>query len=302
MTKETLLISGANGLVAKQFAQLYGKNYNIRFLTRTKRNENEYAWDIEKGKIDPEALVGVDHIIHLAGANIAEKRWTNQRKQILRSSRIDAIQLLCRELLEAKITLKSFVSASAIGYYGSQTTDNIYHETDAPAGDFLATLCVDWEQAADQIKELGIAKKVVKLRLGVVLSHDAKLIQTLQTQAKWGLASAIGSGKQYIPWIHIDDLCHMLNHVVKTTDTHGVYNAVAPEHTTNKELTQKIAKALSRPMFMPNVPAFVLRLVLGESAIIALEGSRVSSKKISDTGFPFRYPTVVSALEEVLWV
>ncbi|WP_343658607.1 TIGR01777 family oxidoreductase [Chryseobacterium sp.] len=298
--KEVVLITGAGGMIAKELAKKIGNDYEIRFLTRNKKRENEYEWDIRKGSIDEAALDNVSHIIHLAGANISEKRWTLERKRELISSRVDSAELLRTALRKNKIKLKSFISASGINFYGTKTSEKIDVETDPPGNDFLSEVVVLWERAADDFKEQELAERVVKIRTAVVLSEKDGALKKMVPPVQYYIGSPLGNGKQYMPWIHIDDICSIYEFAIKNTAIDGAYNAVSPQHTTNKELTKKIAKVLGKPLWMPNVPGFVLKLIFGELASAILEGSRASSQKIQEAGFHFKFPDLDEALRDVL--
>lgn len=298
--KEVVLITGAGGMIAKELAKKIGNDYEIRFLTRNKKRENEYEWDIRKGSIDEAALDNVSHIIHLAGANISEKRWTPERKRELISSRVDSAELLRTALRKNKIKLKSFISASGINFYGTKTSEKIDVETDPPGNDFLSEVVVLWERAADDFKEQELAERVVKIRTAVVLSEKDGALKKMVPPVQYYIGSPLGNGKQYMPWIHIDDICSIYEFAIKNTAIDGAYNAVSPQHTTNKELTKKIAKVLGKPLWMPNVPGFVLKLIFGELASAILEGSRASSQKIQEAGFHFKFPDLDEALRDVL--
>jgi uncharacterized protein (TIGR01777 family) len=298
--KEIVLITGASGMIAQKLSKKIENEYTVRFLTRKKRHENEFEWDIKNGTMDKSALENVSHIIHLAGANISEKRWTKERKRELISSRVDSARLLLKTVKKKKIQLKSFISASGINYYGTVTTEKVYTEKDPPGNDFLSEVVVLWERSADDFKEQNLAERVVKIRTAVVLSKDDGALKKMVPTIKYGIGSALGNGKQYMPWIHIDDICSIYLTALKNSDMDGAYNAVSPQHTTNENLTEKIAEVLKKPLFMPNVPAFVLKLMFGELADALLEGSRASSQKIQDTGFQFKFPDLKGALENLL--
>jgi len=298
--KEVVLITGAGGMIARKLAKKIEKEYEVRFLTRKKKQDNAYEWDIKKGTIDESAFDTISHIIHLAGANISEKRWTDERKKELISSRVDSAQLLLKTLEKKKIKLKSFISASGINYYGTKTTDKIFTEDNGPGNDFLSEVVVLWEKAADVFKEQNLAERVVKMRTAVVLSEEDGALKKMIPTIKNYIGSPLGSGKQFMPWIHIDDICSMYEFALKNSDTDGAYNATSPEHITNKYLTEMIAEVVHKPLLMPNVPAFVLKLIFGELADALLEGSRASSKKIQDAGFHFTYPDLKKALENLL--
>ena len=298
--KEVVLITGASGMIAKELARKIGKEYEIRFLTRKKEHDHEYEWDIRKGSIDDGALENVSHIIHLAGANISEKRWTPERKRELISSRVDSAELLRTALRKNKIKLKSFISASGINFYGTETSEKIYTENDLPGNDFLSEVVILWERAAEDFKEQDLAERVVKIRTAVVLSEKDGALKKMVPPIQYGIGSPLGSGKQYMPWIHIEDICAIYELALKNTTIDGAYNAVSPQHATNKDLTKKIAKVLGKPLFMPNVPGFVLKLIFGELATAILEGSRASSQKIQNAGFHFKFPDLEEALKNLL--
>ncbi|SFM99150.1 hypothetical protein SAMN05421594_0172 [Chryseobacterium oleae] len=298
--KEIVLITGAGGMIARELSKKIEKEFTVRFLTRKKKHENDFEWDIKKGTIDESALDNVSHIIHLAGANISEKRWTQERKQELISSRVDSAGLLLETVRKKNIKLKSFISASGINYYGTVTTEKIYTEDDPPGNDFLSEVVVLWERAADDFKEQNLAERVVKIRTAVVLSKEDGALKKMLPTIQFGIGSALGSGKQYMPWIHIEDICSIYEAALKNSAVDGAYNAVSPQHTTNENLTKKIAEVLNKPLFIPNVPAFVLKLIFGELADALLEGSRASSQKIQETGFHFKFPDLKGALEDLL--
>ncbi|SHF26758.1 TIGR01777 family oxidoreductase [Chryseobacterium takakiae] len=298
--KNIILITGAGGLIARELAKRLEKNYTVRFLTRKKKHDNEFEWNIKNKTIDDAAFEGVSHIIHLAGANISKKRWTDERKKELISSRIDSADLIAKTLQEKKIKLKSFISASGINYYGTKTTDTIFTENDGPGNDFLSEVVVLWERAADEFKEYNLAERVVKIRTAVVLSEKDGALKKMLPTIEMGIGSPLGSGKQYMPWVHIDDICSIYEFALKNPDVDGAFNAVSPQHTTNENLTKKIAEVLKKPLFMPNVPGFILKLIFGELADALLEGSRASAEKIQKAGFKFTFPDLKNALENLL--
>jgi uncharacterized protein (TIGR01777 family) len=298
--KEIVLITGAGGLIARELSKQLENEYTVQFLTRHKKRENEFMWDINKGMIDEKALEDVSHVIHLAGANISEKRWTDERKKELISSRVDSAQLILKTLQKNNRVLKSFISASGINYYGTETTNKIFTEKDGPGNDFLSEVVMVWEKAADEFKEKHVAERVVKLRTAVVLSEKDGALKKMLPTIKMAIGSPLGSGKQYMPWIHIKDICSMYEFAIKQHDIDGAFNAVAPEHTTNKELTDMIAQILKKPMFMPNVPTFALQLLFGELSDAVLKGSRASSEKIRKAGFQFEFPELDKALKDLL--
>ncbi|WP_241775046.1 TIGR01777 family oxidoreductase [Chryseobacterium sp. ERMR1:04] len=300
MMKEVVLITGANGMVAQELSKMLEKEYTVRFLTRKKQRDNDYEWDIKKGTIDESAFENLSHIIHLAGANISEKRWTDERKKELISSRVDSAKLLLNTLRNKNIILKSFISASGINYYGTITTEKIYTEDDAAGNDFLSEVVVLWEKSADDFKEQKMAERVVKIRTAVVLSEKEGALKKMLPTINLGIGSPLGSGKQYMPWIHVKDICSIYEFALKNSQVEGAYNATSPQDTTNENLTKKIAEVVKKPLFMPNVPSFVLKLLFGELADALLEGSRASSQKIQEAGFQFKFPDLKAALEDLL--
>ncbi|MES2286070.1 MAG: TIGR01777 family oxidoreductase [Bacteroidota bacterium] len=296
-----ILISGGTGLVGKHLSKkLKEKGYSVAVLSRTsKKNMNipTYSWDIEKKQIDKEALETADCIIHLAGASIAEKRWTAKRKQLIIDSRVKSGQLIFDKVKESKNKLKVFISASAIGYYGAITSDKIFTEADSPANDFLGETCKQWERSADRFEELGI--RTVKIRTGVVLSKQGGALEKMTATVKMGIGSPLGSGKQYMPWIHIDDLCGIYIKAIEDSQMKGAYNAVAPNHKTNSDFTKEIARVLKKPLWLPNVPSILLKIIFGSMSAMILKGSRVSSEKIKAAGYNFLFPDLEKALADL---
>lgn len=298
--KEVVLITGAGGSVAKVLANKLENEYTVRFLTRTKKKENDFEWNIKNGTIDEKAFENISHIIHLAGANISEKRWTDERKKEIISSRVDSAQLILKTLQQKNIQLKSFISASAVGIYGAITSDKIFKEEDEKGNDFLSEVVILWEKTADEFLERGVAERVVKVRIAIVLSESEGALKKMAAPVKFGIGSPIGTGRQYIPWIHIDDLSSVFEYAVKNENIKGAYNASAPQHTDNENLTKEIAEVLNKPLFMPNIPGFVMKLMFGELSVALLEGSRTSSEKLQNSGFQFKFPNLKNALEDLL--
>lgn len=299
---ETVLISGGTGLIGRKLANtLLSKGYQVRFLTRSVKQFDQissFQWNPLKGEIDENALNNVDYIIHLAGENIGAKRWTKKRKKSILDSRVKSAELLYNQVKTNNIQLKAFITASAIGYYGAITSDKIYSEEDLPYNDFMGNICKSWEEAADHFDKIGI--RTVKLRSGVVLAKDDGILARMSTPIKLGIGSSLGSGKQYIPWIHVDDLIEIYIQAIEDSKMNGAYNAVAPEHQTNESFTKILALALGKKLWMPNVPSFVLKLIFGEMSDMILKGSRVSSDKIINASFAFEHPKLKEALHDIL--
>jgi|TARA_B110000090_G_scaffold42082_1_gene47075 uncharacterized protein (TIGR01777 family) len=288
-----ILITGGTGLVGKRLtAMLKERKHEVRILSRNPKELNEFKWDVSKSFIDDKALDNINFIIHLAGAGIADKRWSNERKKVIIDSRVDTANLLFHKIKAQNISLTGFISASGSNYYGAQTSDKIFEEKDVAGTDFLGDVCQKWEAAANQFKELNIP--VTILRTGVVLSKKGGALEKMKTP----VISPLGAGQQYMSWIHIDDLCNVYIKAIEE-DFRGVYNTVSPEYQTSNSFSKTLAKAIKRPYLPIAVPGFLLKLVFGELAIILLEGSRLSSQKIENKGFVFKYSNLKEALKSL---
>jgi len=302
MKQQNILITGGSGLVGRSLTGLLLKEgHKVSWLSRSgKSTENVqgYRWDVNKGTIDNAALEWADTVIHLAGEGVANGRWTNAQKKRILDSRIESTKLLCNAIQEVGPNKpNTFVSASAIGFYGMDNGERLLIEEDDPGSDFLAEVTSKWEQTVDEIEKLSIA--VTKVRIGVVLSSNGGALEKMSLPIRWGAGAALGSGKQYMSWIHIDDLCSLICYLMEK-DLTGTYNAVSPNPATNKEMTKSIATLLKRPFFLPNIPAFILKLTLGEMADMLLGSGKVSSIKIEKAGFQFRFPTLELAFKNLL--
>lgn len=298
---EKVLITGASGLLGNAIAEkLKNKGYEVLSLSRRPQNKkNAFTWNVEKGTIDENAVKNADYIIHLAGEGIADKKWTAERKKQIIESRANSTTLLHKAIKNSGATIKAFVSASAVGYYGAVNSEKIYTENDLPADDFLGTSCRIWEESVDKISAEGI--RTVKYRIGVVLSKDGGALPKMAAPFKFYAGAVLGSGKQYIPWVHINDLANAFVYAIQNNQLNGVYNLVAPDGgQSNKAFTQALSQVLSKPLILPPVPGFVLKLVLGEMSNIVLKGSRVSSKKLIDSGFQFEYSNLEMALKSII--
>lgn len=297
-----VLITGGTGLIGRQLCKyLTEKGYTVCILSRNARSQDKYQsfnYDYKTNTIDEEALLNTDYIIHLAGANIGEKRWSDARKKEIVESRVAVAAFLHKKITENNIPLKAYISASAVGFYGAVTCKNVMTELDAPATDFLGQTCVAWESIAQRFAESGIRNVV--LRTGVVLSAQGGALSKMMMPVKWGLGAALGSGRQFMPWIHIDDLCKLYVFALEQESLRGIYNATAPQHCTNAELTKQLATVLHRPFWPVNVPSFVLKLMYGQMADMLLKGSAVSSEKIMKEGFQFTFSKLEMALCDVI--
>jgi len=290
---ESILITGGSGLIGKYLQNiLLQKGYAVSILSSS-HSAKSFYWNIETGEIDIEALKNADHIIHLAGANIGARQ-----KRLIIESRTQSAQLLFDTIKKLDKRPKTFISASAVGYYGAITSEHIFMETDEPASDFLGNVCVQWEKSADQFEELGI--RVVKFRTGVVLTPHNGVLEKIRRPIKYGFGSSFGNGKQYFPWIHINDLCEMYYKAIADKTFRGAYNAVAPQHCSNKLFVKNIASILGKSVLLPSIPSFIFRVVFGEMSDLLLKGSRISSQKIKDDGFQYQFSTLESALTDLL--
>jgi uncharacterized protein (TIGR01777 family) len=296
-----VLITGGSGMIGRYLTSaLLAEGFAVSHLSRGSEQSGRvkvFSWDPEKGILHPDAFDGVDAIVHLAGANIGEKRWTENRKNEIRKSRIDSARLLYKVIKENSLPVKTFISASGISYYGTVTTDRIFNENDPPAADFLGNICREWEEAADMFSKDGI--RTVKIRTAVALEKNDSAIRKMILPAKFGFMGYVGSGKQYMPWIHVKDLAGIYVRTLKDENMQSAYNAVAPQHVTHEEFMKTLAQVLKKPLMPVPLPAAALKLAYGEMADIVLKGSRVSSEKIRNAGFNFQFGDLHSALEDI---
>lgn len=286
-------------MVGRRLTQmLRDKGYEVIWLSRERHVRAEiprYKWDYRTGEIDEEAVMRADSIVHLAGANIGDERWSESRKKTIVESRVQTAQLLIDTIKKKNKKIDVWVSASAVGYYGTKPDENIFTEDDVvEASDFLASTCRKWEETALSFHQSSGTRTVV-VRTGFVLSEDSEAYKKLAFPARLGLGSPIGSGRQYLSWVHLDDLCGIYLKAIEDTAMNGIYNAVAPEFITNADFMRMLARVLKRPFFMPKVPQFVMRMVMGEAADMILYGNRISAEKILDAGYGFEFVTAKDA-------
>lgn len=296
-----ILITGGSGLVGKALTQkLQAKGHSVAWLTRHQNNItiNHFFWNIDSMEIDLNAIEWADVIIHLAGASIAQKRWDKSYKKEIYSSRINSTKLLISGIKKAHTPPQTLICASATGFYGSYENHEGEYIEENPAGkDFLATLTKDWEH---EIFSVNTTIRTTALRIGIVLSKNGGAFKQIIQPIKYYVGAPLASGQQTMSWIHLDDLTKMFLFIIENESISGVINAVSPLPVSNKEMTTQIAKHIKRPILLPHVPVFILSIVLGEFAQFATKGVRVSSKKIENLGFKFKYPSLSEALKELI--
>ncbi len=296
-----VLITGSTGLVGKVLvSHLKMQNIQVAQLSRRKvlNEDNIFHWDIENGVIDVKALNGVDHIIHLAGANIGDKRWSKVRKNEIINSRVNSTRLFYKLIEKLEFRPKSIISASAVGYYGAKTVDHVFTENDPPSDDFVGSTCQLWENEVLKFESLGV--NTIRLRLGVVLSPNGGALKKMVFPARLGLGASLGTGKQYLPWIHIEDAIKVIFWCLSKDYKREVFNVCSNDFITYQQFSKSLSETLRKPYFLPNIPSFMLKLIFGEMSQIILEGSRVSSQKLNKNGYIFKFPELESALSDLL--
>ncbi|MDP4285089.1 MAG: TIGR01777 family oxidoreductase [Bacteroidota bacterium] len=304
-----VLISGGSGMIGRNLTRhLLARGYEVIILSRDKNRTSDHPkisysyWDIHTPIIDIAIIKKADHIIHLAGAGVMDKKWTAGFQKKIQESRTKSAELLITTLRKNEHHVKSFISSSAIGWYGSDPEPlprkEGFIETDLPAKDFLGETCLFWEASAETAKNLGI--RLVKLRTGIVLSNDGGTIKEYKKLLHFGIAAIFGNGKQMVSWIHIDDISRMYCEAIENTYMHGVYNAVAPTPISQKYLTITLAQKVRKAFYIPiYIPSLILKLFLGKRSIEILKSTTVCNKKIKGEGFTFLYPTIESATNEL---
>lgn len=300
---KNVLITGGTGFIGRYLtAKLLEKGYTVSILTRNGKPNTDrisyYIWDVYSQSMEEAAVLNADYIIHLAGESIADEKWTPKRKIEIRDSRIQSAQLIYSVLKKHNKRIDAFVSASGIGYYGAVNGEGICTENTLPTNDFVGTVCQKWEHAADLMVGLGI--RTVKIRTGLVLGKNEGILKKLSPIFRRGFGSVLGSGKQYMPWIHVHDLCMMYIEAIENKKMNGPYNATINDSTTNLIFSRALANSFGFSIWLPNIPAFLIRLALGERALLLLTGRRVSSDKIKKLGFRFQFKNLDRALKNCL--
>jgi len=302
MEQGSVLITGGSGLIGRYLSDHFiQKGFNVTHLSRNPSQTGaikSFFWDPSKDIIDPDSLRNAKYIIHLAGANIGSGRWSNKRRQEIAGSRIKTADLILSTLNKNNFRPEAFISASATGYYGSLTSENIFTESDPPSDDFLGTVCRQWEEAAGRFSNEGI--RTVVIRTGVVMDRNDGALSRLVAPARFGIFPIVGSGRQYMPWIHPADLTKVYFRAVTDPSMAGPYNAVAPDMVNHREFMRTLSVVMKKSFIQLPVPGAILKLMMGESATVALEGSRVSPLRLMSTGFSYSYPGLPEALEAAL--
>lgn len=299
--KPEVIITGGRGFIGSHLtAALLLKGYNVSHLSRKSNYSGRvkvYEWIPEKGKIEKGALSGKNIIIHLAGANLGSGRWTSSKKALIFNSRVNSARFLFSVVSEEGLSPEAFISASGTGYYGSVTSEEIFNEESSPGDDFLAVTCREWEEAAGLFAAKGIRTAVI--RTAPVLAKKGGGLHKLIKPAGYGLIIRAGSGRQYMPWIHISDLCNIYLKVIEEKNRSGPYNAVSPHHIRHDDFMRTLASITGRPLFLPRIPGTILRILLGEMSGIILNGSRVSPDRIIGAGYRFLFPGLEEALSDI---
>lgn len=296
-----VLISGGSGLVGTRLTELLNeKGYQVAILSTRKnfthKNAEVYYWNIAKEEIEEGAFENTEHIIHLAGAGVADSRWTENRKKEIYDSRIDTTKLFYKYLSQMKHSVKTFLSTSAIGIY-EKDSGEILKEDTPPADNFLAKVCIDWEKEANEIENLGI--RVAIIRTGIVLDLDGGAMKEMLKTAPVFL-STLGNGKQIYSWIHIEDLCNMYIHALENQKVNGAYNGVAPNAVSQKAIMESIKKQKYTLAPIVPAPSFALKIALGEMSEVVLGSQHCSAEKIQSTGFEFQFDTIDKAIKDLL--
>jgi uncharacterized protein len=295
-----VLVTGSSGLVGSALLpSLSADGHQVTRLVRpkTRPGAEQVVWDPDAGRLDPATVEGFDAVVHLAGENVASKRWTAEQKKRLLDSRVKSTQLLAGALARLSHPPRTLICASAVGYYGDRGEELLTEESSS-GSDFPSRMCREWEEAAELAARSGI--RVVKLRIGAVLSAAGGALALMVPPFKAGLGGALGSGRQYLSWMAIDDVTSVIQHALSDESLRGPVNTVAPQPVTNREFTKTLGRVLGRPTFL-TVPSFVLRLAVGEMAeALLLASQRVIPARLQSSGYTFRYPELEGALRQLL--
>ena len=298
MQKSTILIAGGSGLIGSRLAEmLHSQGHTVRLLSRSPKGEGQFYWNPFSGEIATEALQGVDFVVNLTGAGIADKRWTATRKKELIESRVQSAALLYRTMQGMSKRPKAYLSASAVGIYGNSGETWMREDTPPVDQSFMVECCQNWESSADEMLRLGI--RTVKFRIGVVLAKEGGALAEIVKPLRFGLGAYFGSGQAWWPWVYRDDVCRAFIWAIENQAVEGVFNLCAPTPARGKELVKASAKAMKQPAVFLPAPALVLRLIFGEMSAVILNSNRVSSEKLTQAGFEFQWPELNAALRNI---
>ena len=300
---KTVLIAGASGLIGKSLVSLLSTQYSINILSRNKSNfksPNIFYWNPENHEIDSNAFTDVFCVINLSGENIAAKRWSKQQKEKIITSRTLSTQTLIEGIEKFGSSVTTYISSSAVGYYGSSKSNEIYNEDNVCGNDFLAKTCVEWESEVMRIKNKNIRKVII--RTGVVLSNKGGVFQkTIQT-IPFHFLPIFGSGNQIFPWIHIDDICAIYEFAISNQQISGAYNAVSPNSISNKEFIFSIQSKINKKVFVMKIPTLLLQLVFGEMSILLTSGNTISTNKLIESGYKYKFSSINKAIEDLIHI
>ncbi len=296
-----VLITGGSGMIGRALtAALLRDGHTVRHLSRHDAPNGEvptFRWNVRLGEVDARALEGVDHVVHLAGAPIVDRPWTADRVRELIDSRAASARLLLNAARAQGLEIRSMVSAAGIGYHGAVTTDRVFTEQDPPGTDTVARISGEWEEA---VNEWASITRVVALRIPPVLAARGGALERFVRLGRWYLLAPLGSGRQWFPWVHCDDLVRAFVHALGTPSMQGAYHVAAAEQPTQRDFLRGVAHAMHRPLLPVPVPAWIVRMLLGERAAVVLEGGRVSSERLRATGFRHRFDALAPALADLL--
>lgn len=300
---KTILFTGGTGLLGSHLIPLLKEaGFRIHVLSRSSKSilqcDAVFTWNVDRGEIDDRAFEGVTHIVHLAGEGIADGRWTESRMKSIISSRVKSADLILTILKKRNQRIEVLVSGSAVGWYGAKTDNQLHTEDELPETDFMGETCRLWEEAADAFEI--VTSRIVKVRTGIVLAKESGAFPKLIQPFRMHLGAALGSGKQQMPWIHIDDIAQVFYQAITNESWSGAINASATESCSNLEFSKTLAKILGRKLLPIPVPSFVLKMVLGDMSAVVLEGSRVSNSKLKSLGFQFKFQNLDDAIKNLL--
>jgi uncharacterized protein (TIGR01777 family) len=294
-----ILITGASGLVGKELQKSFAaKGYEMLLASRSEpKDDNHIQWTIEEGFSEPEKLEGIDVVVHLAGENVSGLRWTDEKKKAIRDSRVLGTRNVVDAISKLKKKPHTFIASSAIGFYGERGDEEVT-ESSAAGDNFLAGVCKEWEAESRRAEDAGI--RTVLLRTGIVLSKDGGALATMLTPFKLGVGGVVGSGKQWMSWISLEDEIAVINFAIENENIRGAVNAVSPNPATNEEFTKTLGEVLYRPTFIP-LPEFAVSMIFGEMGdALLLASTKVMPKRLEDAGFEFKHPNLKEAIESAV--